>query len=153
MKFAFIAEHLQSFQIQVVCQVLAVSRSGYYAWRSRPDSARAQRREELAAKIQRVHEQNRRVYGSPRVHQALLAQGQSVAENTVAEIMQERQIRAKARKKFVPRTTDSTHARPMAENVLDRQFQADRPNQKWAADITCIPTDQGWLYLAGVFSA
>jgi transposase InsO family protein len=108
------------------------------------------RREELAEKIKLVHEQNRQVYGSPRVCKALQAQGQSVCENTVALIMKERQIRAKSKRKFVPRTTDSRHEQPLMENVLNRQFDAPLPNQKWAVDITYIPTEEGWLYLAGV---
>jgi transposase InsO family protein len=150
MKFAFIKEHLMEFAVDVCCEVLEVSRSGYYAWLKRPSSARARRREELARKIERVHGENRKVYGSPRVCQALRAQGVSVCENTVADIMKERQIRAKRRKKFVPRTTDSRHQQPVTANVLDRQFDAKLPNRKWAVDITYIPTDQGWLYLAGV---
>jgi transposase InsO family protein len=150
-KFAFIKQHLTpAFPLDVVCDVLEVSRSGYYAWSKRPASARASRREELAAKIQSVHEQNRGVYGSPRVCQALQAQGQSVCQNTVADIMKERQIRAKTKKKFVPRTTDSRHQQPVASNLLDRQFDAPLPDQKWAVDITYVPTGQGWLYLAGV---
>lgn len=150
MKFAFIKEHLSAFPAQVCCDVLEVSRSGYYAWCGRPQSQRARRREELAGKIQQVHRENREVYGSPRVCQVLQAQGESVCENTVADIMKERQIRAKTKRKFVPRTTDSRHQQPIANNLLDRQFDAQLPNQKWAADITYIPTDEGWLYLAGV---
>ena len=151
MKFAFINQHLAaSFSVELCCDVLEVSRSGYYEWVKRPQSARAMRREELAAKIRRVHEENRKAYGSPRVCQALRAQGERVCENTVAGIMNERQIRAKRKRKYVPRTTDSGHQQPVADNVLDRQFDAPLPNQKWAADITYIPTDQGWLYLAGV---
>jgi putative transposase len=149
-KFAFIEEHLSEFPLEVSCQVLEVSRSGYYAWLRRPVSARASHREEMAKKIARVHEQNRKVYGSPRICEALRAQGESVCENTVADIMKERQIRAKTKRKFVPKTTDSRHSQPIADNVLDRQFDAELPNQKWAVDITYIPTDQGWLYLAGV---
>jgi putative transposase len=149
-KFAFIQNHLQAFPIPAVCQTLSVSRSGYYAWRRRPASARARRREELAGKIRVVHEQNRRVFGSPRVFRVLRAEGQSVCENTVAAVMRERQIRAKTKRKFVPRTTDSTHSQPVVRNVLDRQFHTQEPNRKWAADITYIPTDEGWLYLAGV---
>jgi transposase InsO family protein len=149
-KFAFIEEHLTAYPVDVSCAVLEVSRSGYYAWLSRPQSVRAERREELAAKIAAVHEQNRRVYGSPRVCQALKAQGERVCENTVADIMRERQIRAKGKGKFVPRTTDGRHDQPVAANLLDRQFDAPLPNRKWAADITYIPTDRGWLYLAGV---
>lgn len=77
-------------------------------------------------------------------------QGESVCENTVAKVMRERDIRAKSKKKFVPRTTDSAHALPVAPNRLGRQFHAPRPNQKWAVDITYIRTEEGWLYLAGV---
>jgi putative transposase len=150
-KFKFIEEHLASeFPIEVSCEVLGVSRSGYFAWSKRPASERAARREKLAAKIKLVHEENREVYGSPRMCKALKAQGESVCENTVATIMKERQIRAKSKKKFTPRTTDSSHQQPIADNVLDRQFTAQLPNQKWAVDITYIPTDEGWLYLAGV---
>jgi len=149
-KFAFIKESLSEYPVEICCEVLGVSRSGYYAWRDRPVSARARRQEELREKIQAVHEQNRQVYGSPRVSQALVAQGEAVSENTVAKVMQKHGIAAKTKKKFVPCTTDSNHANPVAENVLDREFTADLPNQKWAVDITYIPTDQGWMYLAGV---
>jgi putative transposase len=149
-KFAFIEEHLTSFAIARVCWVLEVSRSGYYAWLKRPDSVRAQRRRDLAVKIRAVHLENRQVYGSPRVHQALQAQGESVCENMVAAVMAEHEIRAKTKRKFVPSTTDANHCQAVAANVLDRQFTAERPNQKWAVDITYLWTDQGWLYLAGV---
>jgi transposase InsO family protein len=150
-KFAFIKAHLiGAYPLGASCDALEVSRAGYYAWVKRPPSARAKRREALAMKIAAVHEQNRRVYGSPRVCQALRAQGEGVCENTVADIMKERQIRAKRKRKFLPRTTDSAHQQPVAENVLDRQFDASLPDRKWAADITYIPTDEGWLYLAGV---
>ena len=150
MKFAFIEEHLGGFAIDVTCELLEVSRSGYYAWKRRPQSPRSKRREELSRKIELVHEHNRAVYGSPRVWQALKSQGERVCENTVAGIMKERQIRARRKKTFVPKTTDGMHGQPVADNVLDRQFDAPLPDQKWAADITYVRTDQGWLYLAGV---
>jgi putative transposase len=149
-KFAFIEEHLLSFELALVCGVLEVSRSGYYAWLNRPASERSRRREELTEKIRQVHEHNRRVYGSPRICQALRAQGENVCENTVADIMKERRIRAKSKKKFVPKTTDGRHQQPVAGNILNRRFAAELPDRKWAADITYIPTDEGWLYLAGV---
>jgi putative transposase len=149
-KFAFIKENLREFPVGVSCDVLEISRSGYYAWLNRPASARTRRREELAVKIERVHEENRKVYGSPRVCEALKAEGESVCQNTVADIMREREIRVKTKKKFVPVTTDSRHNQPVVGNVLDRQFNAELPNQKWVADITYIPTGEGWLYLAGV---
>lgn len=150
MKFAFIKEHLGLYPLEIVCRVLEVSRSGYYAWRGRPQSARATRRRELAAKIRAVHRENRGVYGSPRVHRVLVASGEQVSENTVASVMRQQEIRARTRRKFVPRTTDSRHEQSVANNVLGRQFAAKLPNQKWAVDITYIPTGQGWLYLAGV---
>lgn len=150
MKFCFIDQQLQQFPVEAVCDVLEVSRSGYYAWRSRPRSGQETRREELARKIQAVHQESRRVYGSPRVFKALKAEGESVCENTVARLMRQQGIRAKTKKKFVPRTTQSLHEQPVAGNLLNREFTADRPNQKWVTDITYIPTDEGWLYLAGV---
>ena len=107
MKFSFIEEHLSSFPVEAACEALAVSRSGYYAWLDRPESARSKRRGELAAKIKAVHEQNRRVYGSPRIFRVLKARGEEVCENTVAAVMRQHEIRAKTKRKFIPRTTDS----------------------------------------------
>jgi putative transposase len=150
-KFRFIEGHLSSeFPVGVACDVLGVSRSGYYARRDRPDSARARRRAELAEKVEAVHEHNRGVYGSPRVCAALRAGGESVCENTVAKVMRDSGIRAKAKRKYVPRTTDSRHGQPVAPNMLGRQFEAPAPDRKWAADITYVPTAEGWLYLAAV---
>jgi transposase InsO family protein len=151
-KFAFIRDELSSgpYPVDVCCDVLEVSRSGYYAWRDRPQSATARRQAELAAKVKAIHEGNRRVYGSPRVHAALAASGERVCENTVAKVMRRTKIRAKTKRKYVPRTTDSRHGKAVADNVLDRQFQADLPDRKWATDITYVPTAEGWLYLAGV---
>ena len=151
MRFRFIEEHLAGeYPLDVACGVLGVSRSGYYARRRRPESARGRRRRGLAGKVAAVHEENRRVYGSPRVHRALLAAGEKVSENTVAKVMREHGIRAKSKRKFVPRTTDSAHDRAVASNVLGRDFAADLPDRKWAADITYVPTAEGWLYLAAV---
>lgn len=150
MKFAFIKEHLCEFDTGMVCAVLEVSRSGYYAWLKRPQSARLARRDQLAVKIARTHQKNKRRYGSPRVFEALQIQGEKVCENTVASIMKERDIRARKKRKFVPSTTDSQHANPVAPNVLNREFDAELPNQKWVTDITFIPTQEGWLYLAAV---
>jgi len=149
-KFAFIKEHLDEFPAQAACDALDVSRSGYYAWIVRPPSAAAQRRLELAQKIKAAHAENRHVYGSPRIYRTLASQGVAVCQNTVAKLMKQQGIRAKTKRKFVPRTTDSNHCQPIAGNLLDRQFQADVPDLKWAADITYIPTAEGWLYLAGV---
>ena len=150
MKFAFIAEHLRDLPVDILCDVLEVSRSGYYAWLGRPSSHQSQRRAALAAKIGVVHADHRGVYGSPRVWKALKADGETVSRNTVARVMRVQGLRGKVKRKFVPRTTDSAHGQPVAPNVLDRQFTAAEPNRKWAGDITYIPTEEGWLYLAGV---
>jgi transposase InsO family protein len=150
-KFAFIKAHLaDAFPVDVACAVLGVSRAGYYAWLKRPAGARADRREALGRKVKDAFEANRRVYGSPRIHQVLRAQGEVVCENTVAKLMKQQRIAAKTRKTFVPRTTDSGHGRPVAPNVLDRRFAADAPDRKWAADITYVHTGEGWLYVAAV---
>ena len=138
------------FPVAAACAALGVSRSGYYAWLKRPASDRAERHAALAEQVIAAHAQGRGAYGSPRVYHVLKAAGATACENTVAKVMREQGIRGRARRGFVPRTTDSTHARPVAGNVLDRQFDAALPDQKWAADITCVPTAQGWLYLAGV---
>ena len=151
MKFAFIKEHLAAaFPVGVSCAVPAVSRSGYHAWAKRPAGPRAARRAELSAEVARAFEVGRAVYGSPRVHRALLAAGVAVSENTVAGLMRERRLRAKTRRPFVPRTTDGGHGRPVAGNVPGRRFDAAVPDRKWVVDITYIPTGEGWPYLAGV---
>ncbi len=150
MKFAFIHDHLQEYPVTLCCLVLRVSRSGYYAWCKRPTSIRQHRHDALAERIWQVHRANRGVYGSPRVYQVLQVAGERVCENTVAKIMREQGLRAKGKRRFVPRTTDSGHGKPVAPNVLDRQFTAAAPNRRWVADITYIPTCEGWLYLAGV---
>jgi transposase InsO family protein len=149
--FAFIRDALAGeFPVDLCCEVLGVSRSGYYAWRDRPQSDRARRADELAVKLEAVHAAHRGVYGSPRLRAALVAAGERVSENTVAKLMRRRGIRARAKRRFVPRTTDSAHASPVADNVLARDFAADMPDRKWAADITYVPTGEGWLYVAGV---
>jgi putative transposase len=149
-RFEFIDEHQKEFPVRLLCELLEVSRSGYYAWIDRPASARAGRREQLAEKIIEIHIKARRLYGSPRVYQELLRQGEKVSLNTVASIMKERNIHSKMRRKFRVMTTDSRHGNPIAPNTLDRQFKADLPDQKWCTDITYVPTSQGRLYLAAV---
>ena len=150
MRFAFVKAHRRRWPAAVMCRVLRVARSGFYAWLKRKPSARRQRQEQLLAKIRVAHAQNRELYGSPRVHRALLIDGELVSRNTVAKLMRAAKIRARTRRRYVPRTTDSTHARPVADNVLARDFTAASVNRKWLADITYVPTDQGWLYLAAV---
>jgi transposase InsO family protein len=133
-----------------MCEVLDVSRSGYYAWRDRPASGRSRRRDQLVERIKAVHEGSRRIYGSPRICAELRAQGVACSENTVAKLMKNHGIRSKMRRRFVVRTTDSRHGHPIAANRLAQQFDVPVPNRVWAADITYIPTGEGWLYLAAV---
>jgi len=136
--------------VDLMCEVLDVSRSGYYAWRDRPASGQAQRRAQLVERIQAAHAGSREIYGSPRIHAELRAQGVACCQNTVAKLMKRHGIRSKMRRRFVVRTTDSRHAHPIAQNRLAQQFDVPVPNRAWAADITYIPTGEGWLYLAAV---
>ena len=153
MRFGFIRAHRRRWPVGVMCRVLKVSRSGFYAWRRRPPSRRAQREEQLLKKIRQVHEESRGRYGYPRAHRALLIDGESVSRNTVAKLMRKEKIRAKTRKRYIPRTTDSRHDKPVADNLLQRDFATEAPNRKWMADITYVQTEQGWLYLAAVLDA
>jgi putative transposase len=148
--FPFIDEHLETWPVTVMCRTLGVSTQGYYAWRSRPASQQEKRRDALLAQIQAVHAEAKQRYGSPRIHEEL-QQGRKVAccVNTVAKLMRKHGIRAKSARKF-RNTTDSNHSLPVAENVLDRNFEVQLPNQRWVADITYIHTREGWLYLAVV---
>ena len=150
MRYAFIEDHRATWPIAIQCRVLAVSRSGYYEWRRRPVSERAQRRESLTAQIREFHVGHHASYGSPRVHRELRARGDKVNEKTVAKVMREAGIQAKSQRQFRVTTTDSNHTQPVAENTLNREFTAQQRNQKWVADITYIATLEGWLYLAAV---
>jgi putative transposase len=132
-----------------MCEALEVSESGYYAWAARPDSPAGQWRAELVAAVEQIHADVKGRYGSPRMTAELKARGYECSENTVAELMREHGIRAKAPRRFV-RTTDADHLPPAAANVLDRGFEPGGPNEKWCADITYIATREGWLYLAVV---
>jgi transposase InsO family protein len=132
-----------------MCRVLGVSRSGYYAWRERQPSTAEVRREGLTQEITAIHAEVKGRYGSPRIHAELAARGQDCCVNTVAKLMRDHGIQAKTARKFRC-TTDSNHDLPVAENLLDRQFDPESPNEAWVADITYIPTREGWLYLAAV---
>ena len=132
-----------------MCEALEVSASGYYAWASRPDSPTERWRRELVGAIEDIHTEVKGRYGSPRMTAELKARGHACSENTVAELMREHGIRANAPRRLV-RTTDSNHRLPVAANILDRDFEPQGPNASWCADITYIPTGEGWLYLAVV---
>jgi putative transposase len=147
--FRFIDEHQGTWPVRLLCDALGVSPAGYYAWRERPASARRQRHDALLVEIRAIHAEFHARYGSPRVHAELAARGQECCVNTVAKLMRDHGIRAKTARKFRC-TTDSNHGLPVAENLLDRQFDPDAPNEAWVADTTSIPTREGWLYLAAV---
>lgn len=150
MKFAWIDRHRDAFDVGRMCRVLGVTRSGYYAWRSRPASGRQVRRVDLTERIGTVFEASRASYGSPRVTVELKAQGVSVCRNTVAKYMRIAGLAVKKRRRFVPKTTDPDHPHPIAANVLDRAFTAPGPDRRWVSDLTYIWTDEGWLYLSVV---
>ena len=150
MRYAFIERHRTVWPIVIQCEVLRVSRSGFYSWRKRPPSATATRRAALTQEVREVHRLSRENYGAVRVHQALGQRGTKCDRKTVAKVMREAGIRSKTSWKFRVTTTDSNHPHPVAENVLARDFTADKANQKWVADITDIATLEGWLYLAAV---
>ncbi len=130
-----------------MCEMLAVSRAGFYAWCSRPESHRKRENKRLSVLIKASFEQSRRTYGYRRVCKDLRAQNENCGIYRVAQLMKQNELHAKARRKFKV-TTDSKHNKPIHENLLQRQFNATRPNQRWVSDITYIPTVEGWLYLA-----
>lgn len=150
MKFRFINDHKEQWPVRTLCHVLGVSPAGFYAWRSRPDSARAVANRELLEHVRRLYAQHRGRYGSPRLHAALRAEGRGVSRGRVERLMRQHGIRATASQRFRPVTTDSRHGLPVAPNLLEQRFVASAPNQVWLADITYVPTGEGWLYLAAV---
>jgi putative transposase len=149
MRYQFAQVHQDEFPVQRMCSVLGVSSSGYYAWQTRPISPRVQANQELMPEIRAIHSRSRKTYGSPRVHAELKACGFRVGKNPVARLMRTENLYGQ-RKKKQPHTTDSQHSYPVAPNRLNRDFKATRPTEKWLADITYIPTAEGWLYLAVV---
>jgi putative transposase len=148
-KFAFIAAEKADFPVTLLCRTLGVSRSGFYAWRGRPPSARAAEDEALAGAIASAHRQSRGTYGSPRVHAALRAEGRRLSRKRVIRLMRAQQLAARRRRRF-RRTTQSKHGLPVAANVLARRFEVAAPNVAWVTDITYVPTREGWLYLAAI---
>jgi transposase InsO family protein len=148
MRFRFIDAHRETWPVRVLCETLEVSASGYYAWRGRPECARAAANRDLLADVRRLHRQHRGRYGAPRIHAALRAEGHAISRGRVERLMRRHGIGALTQRRFRVVTTDSNHGLPIADNLLDQTFLASRPNEIWLADITYIPTDEGWLYLA-----
>ncbi len=149
MKFQFIDAAKESFPVTRLCQVLEVSPSGYFAWRSRPASPRQREDLVLLAHIRSAFARSNATYGSPRLTRELQDEGLEVGRRRTARLMRENGLRARQKRRF-KRTTDSHHAFPVAPNLLEQDFSAECPNQKWAADISYVWTSEGWLYLAVV---
>lgn len=144
-----IRENKCFFSMKMMCSVLSVSRSGYYAWEKQPKSLRSQENTKLADAIKAIYDDEEHRVGSPRITKRLQASGYAVGRNRVARIMCQEGWRAKGVKKFKA-TTNSRHNLPVAPNLLQQNFEAVRPNEKYVSDITYIWTNEGWLYLAVV---
>ena len=142
-------EHRHLFPVLRMCQVLEVSENGYYNWRKRGKSQRKRDDELLTERIEDAYHDNREVYGSPRIHADLKAQGVHCGKKRVSRLMQENQLSAVKKRRKV-RTTNSNHLFPVASNLLKQDFTASAPNKKWVTDFTFIETREGWLFLAGV---
>jgi putative transposase len=137
------------FSVGMMCRLLSVSRSGYYRWKNRPLSDRDQANQKLLAEIKRVFDDEKGRPGSPRIARRLQEEGKSAGRHRVAKLMRDHGLRAKAARKYKA-TTNSNHSLPVAPNLLEQNFTADAPDQKWVSDITYIWTEEGWLYLAVV---
>ena len=149
MRFRFVAAERAAFPVRTLCRVVGASASGFYAWLRRGPGCRARDDDGLARRIAAVFAASRRTYGSPRVHAEPRARGVRVGRGRVARLMREGGLSATIRRR-APRTTDSRHGHPVAPNLLGRRFAADQPDAVWLADISYLPTGEGWLYLAAI---
>ncbi|ECF4924838.1 IS3 family transposase, partial [Salmonella enterica subsp. arizonae] len=151
MKYVFIEKHQAEFSIKAMCRVLRVARSGWYAWMNRRAvmNARQQFRQNCDSAVHKAFTLAKQRYGAPRLADELRAQGYHFNVKTVAASLRRQGLRAKASRKFSP-VSYREHGLPVSENLLKQDFYASGPNQKWSGDITCLHTDEGWLYLAVV---
>jgi putative transposase len=147
MRYRFMAAEKAEYPVTLMSRILRVSRSGFYAWSKRPESARARSDRALVVDIRAAHEASRGTYGSPRVHRELVAQGRAAGRDRVARLMREQALRGRRKRRF-RNTTQSNHRHPVAPNGLERKFMVERPNTAWVGDITYVWTLEGWLYLA-----
>ena len=149
MRYICIDRRRSQYPVTMMCRVLKVSRSGYYAWQVRPESERAKTDRQLTGVIRRLHTESKGVYGSPKITEDLRDEGYRHGRHKVARLMRIAELRGCPKRRFRV-TTQRDPSHPVAENLLDQDFTAEVPNQRWAADITYISTNQGWLYLAVV---
>ena len=133
--------------MSLLCRMLDVTRAGFYAWCSRPESQRSRAEKRLTVEVRSIFEASKRRYGSPRIHAEFRAQGRRVGRHRIARLLRAQGLQARKRRGFI-KTTDSNHSLPVPPNLVSRRFEASAPNQVWAGDVTFIPTDEGWLYLA-----
>jgi putative transposase len=150
MKFVFIAKHRSIWPVAWLCEALGVSRSGFHAWLTRSPSRRAREDEEIGAKVRASFIASSRTYGARRVWRDVLAEGVSCGLHRIERLMRAQALRARPRRRGLPKDEGERLAATVAPNVLDRQFVAERPNQKWIADFTYVWTAEGWLYVATV---
>jgi len=146
-KYAFIKTHRRQYALTRLCDMLEVSPSGYHDWLDRPESNRSRENKRLTAKIKTHHQQSREIYGSPKIHQDLLGEGEPCSVNRVARLMKAAEIKSKMARKFVI-TTNSKNTLQPAPDLLQRQFGVASLDTAWVSDTTFIATRQGWLYLA-----
>lgn len=149
MIYSFIEKHREEYRVNRMCEVLKVSKSGYYKWKEKVQSASQKKKEGALKLIKQIFYENREVYGSPRIQRILKKQGVPLSEKTVSNYMRELSLCATVPFHYTV-TTQSNHEHPIYPNLLKRNFHADHPNQVWVVDITYIWTSQGWLYLATV---
>jgi transposase InsO family protein len=149
MRYAAIDSMRNSYPLHILCGVLSVSRSGYHEWKGRPVCARQHANEKLVSEIRVLHAQSFGAYGSPRVYESFKQRGRRIGRERIRRLMQENRIVGRHRKKRC-RTTDSNHKLPVAPNLLQQNFVCEQPNRVWLGDISYIPTDQGFLYLAAM---
>jgi putative transposase len=143
----FIAAEKAKYPIRLLCEVLGVQASGYYAWVARPASTKKGADAQLLVEIKAAMRRGRGAYGSPRVHRELRAHGIHVGKKRIERLMRENGLEARQKRRFV-HTTDSRHRHPIAPNLLERDFNPKTANTAWVGDVTYIPTGEGWLYLA-----
>ena len=149
MRYRCIARRRTQYPVRMMCRLLKVSRSGYYAWRVRPESQRAKTDRGLTRVIRRLHAESDGVYGSPKMRDELRDEGYPCGRHKVARLMRKAGLKGCPKRRFrVTTQRDTSH--PVADNLLEQDFTAEGPNQRWASDITYISTHQGWLYLAAV---
>ena len=149
MRFEFISVEKANYPVTILCHVLEVSTSGYYAWSRRAVSARHTRQRQLAVKVRAAHNRSGGRYGSPRVFRELRAQGEVVSEKTVAKLMRAERIVGRRKRRFKV-TTDSRNTERIADNLLHRNFEARAPNTVWVTDVTAIWSHAGWVFLAAI---